>query len=109
MARRARQGEKKLAKAVEKQERSCGLAARQSTAPCCSLGEQLGSGETNARRKGKPQGVLWLGLKQNRERLLLAQNTLGECWAQQRGTELRAQPGHGAGTLLLPLGAQGNH
>lgn len=108
MARRTRQGEKKLAQAVEKQEPSCGLAAGQSTAPCCSLGEQLSSGKTNTRRKAKPQGVLWLGLKQNRERLLLAQNTLGECWAQQRGTELRAQPGHGAGTLLLPLGAQGN-
>lgn len=30
-----------------------------------------------------------MGLKQNRERLLLAQEALGLCWAQHRGTELR--------------------
>lgn len=32
-------------------------------------------------------------LKHNGEKLLLAQKTFGVCWAQQRGTELRARAG----------------
>lgn len=84
VARRTRQGEKKLAQAVEKPERSCGLAAGQSTAPCCSLGNSSGVGK-QTRRKAKPQGGLWLGLKQNRERLLLAQNILGSAGLSREG------------------------
>lgn len=94
VARRTRQGEKKsLAEVLEKQETqlwtdSKGRAQHPAAASrnSSSVEKQTPGGRQN---HGE---LLWLCLKQNREKLLLTQKTLEVCWAQQRGTELGAQP-----------------